>query len=256
MADAGHNLSDVLSLGVAFAATIAARRAPSQRFTYGLRAASILAALFNAVFLLLLAGSLGYAAMERLFWPGPASGKLMMAAAAAGIAVNAIAAALFVSGRSDLNIRSAFWHMAADAAVSAGVLIAGLGIVLTGQQWLDPAASLIINGVILAGAWRLLREALAMSLAGVPAGVSTAEVRAFLAAQPGVSGLHDLHIWPVSTTETALTAHLVMPDGHPGDAFLMKAAAGLRERFDIGHVTLQVETEPDTRCSLAPDDVV
>jgi cobalt-zinc-cadmium efflux system protein len=257
IADAGHNLSDGLSLGVAFAATILARRTPSQRFTYGFRATSILAALFNAVFLLVITGGLSYAAIERLLRPEPVSAKTMMAVAAAGIVVNAIAAALFASGRnSDLNIRGAFLHMAADAAVSAGVVIAGLAIALTGQQWLDPAMSLIINAVIIVGTWRLLREALAMSLAGVPAGIAAAEVRRFLSNMPGVAGLHDLHIWPMSTHEIALTAHLVIPGGHPSDAFLMQAAAELRKRYSIGHVTLQVETEQDSTCALAPDDVV
>jgi cobalt-zinc-cadmium efflux system protein len=257
IADAGHNFSDVLSLGVAFAATILARLAPSQHFTYGLRATSILAALFNAIFLLVVTGGLSYAAVERLFRPEPVAGKTMMAVAAAGVVVNASTAALFAAGRrSDLNIRGVFLHMAADAALSAGVVFTGLAIELTRQQWLDPAMSLIINIVIIAAAWRLLREALAMSLAGVPPRIAAAEVRRFLAGMPGVAGLHDLHIWSMSTHEVALTAHLVMPDGHPGDAFLIKAAEELRERYRIGHVTLQVETEQDSTCALAPDDVV
>jgi cobalt-zinc-cadmium efflux system protein len=257
IADAGHNLSDVLGLVVALAATIAASRAPSPRFTYGLKATSILAALFNAVFLLVATGGIGYAAIERLFRPAPVAGFTMMAVAAAGIAVNAATAALFMSGRkSDLNIRGAFLHMVADAAISAGVVAAGLAIALTGRQWIDPAMSLAISAIIVMGTWGLLRESLAMSLAAVPAGIAGAEVRRYLSAMPGVSGLHDLHIWAMSTSETALTVHLTMPDGHPGDAFLMQTAAALHERFSIGHVTLQIEVERETVCALAPDDVV
>ncbi|WP_026607953.1 cation diffusion facilitator family transporter [Methylocapsa acidiphila] len=257
IADAGHNLSDVLGLGVAFAAVVASRRAPSPRFTYGLRATSILAALFNAMFLLIVTGALGYAAIERFFEPEPVAGGAMMAVAGIGVIVNAATAALFASGRkNDLNVRGAFLHMAADAGISAGVVVAGLAITLTGYHWIDPALSLLIGAVIIAGTWGLLRESVAMSLAGVPVGISSAEVRRFLLAQPGVSGLHDLHIWPMSTSETALTVHLVMPDGHPGDPFLMRAAAELHEHYRIGHVTMQIETEHETACALAPDEVV
>jgi len=257
IADAGHNLSDVLGLGVAFAAVIAARRAPSPRFTYGLRATSILAALFNAMFLLIVTGGLSYAAIERFFRPEPVAGGAMMAVAGIGMILNGLTAALFASGRKhDLNVRGAFLHMAADAAISAGVVLAGLAIALTDQHWIDPALSLIIGGIIIAGTWGLLRESVAMSLAGVPVGISSADVRQFLAALPGVADLHDLHIWAMSTSETALTVHLVMPEGHPGDAFLMQASATLHERYQIGHVTMQVETERETVCVLAPDDVV
>jgi cobalt-zinc-cadmium efflux system protein len=146
--------------------------------------------------------------------------------------------------------------MVADAAVSAGVVMAGLAIALTGQLWIDPAMSLIISAVIIIGTWSLLRESLAMSLGGVPAGIASAEVREYLLALPGVEGLHDLHIWSMSTSETALTTHLCMPDGHPGDAFLMQTAAALHQRYGIGHATLQVEVERDTICALAPDEVV
>ncbi len=257
IADAGHNLSDVLGLGVAFAATIAAKQAPSPRFTYGLRATSILAALFNAMFLLIVTGALSYAAIERFFGPEPVAGGAMMAVAGVGMVVNAVTAALFASGRKrDLNVRGAFLHMAADAGISAGVVLAGLAITLTGRHWIDPALSLIIGAIIIAGTWGLLRESVAMSLAGVPVGISSAEVRQFLGALPGVADLHDLHIWSMSTSETALTVHLVMPEGHPGDAFLMAAAANLHKRYRIGHATLQIETARDTVCALAPDDVV
>ncbi len=257
IADAGHNLSDVLGLGVAFAATVASGRAPTPRFTYGFRATSIMAAAFNAAFLLVVTGSLCYAAIERLFRPEPVAANTMMAVAAAGMVINAITAALFASGRrSDLNIRGAFLHMASDAAISGGVVLAGLAISLTGAQWIDPALSLVINAIIIAGTWGLMRESLAMSMAGVPAGISSADVRQYFAAMPGVSDLHDLHIWSMSTSEIALTVHLVMPDGHPGDAFLMRTATELRERYGIGHATVQVETELETICALAPDEVV
>ncbi|SFK08966.1 cation diffusion facilitator family transporter [Methylocapsa palsarum] len=257
IADAGHNLSDVLGLFVAYAATIASARAPSPRFTYGLRATSIMAALFNAVFLLVVTGALGYAAIERLFRPEPVIAGAMMAVAAIGMVINLITAALFAYGRKgDLNIRGAFLHMAADAAISAGVVLAGFAIMLTGRLWIDPLVSLGISALIIAGTWGLLRESLAMALAGVPAGITTAEVRDYLADLPEVSALHDLHIWPMSTSETALTAHLLTPDGHPGDAFLAQTANELRRRFGIGHVTLQIEVDRETVCALEPDHVV
>ena len=189
IADAGHNLSDVLGLGVAFAAVILSARAPSARFTYGLKGSSILAALFNAVFLLLVVGALSYEAFRRFFEPESIAAGTMMIVAAIGMAINAITAALFASGRKDdLNVRGAFLHMASDAAVSGGVVVAGLLILLTGQLWLDPLMSLIINGVIIAGTWGLLRESLAMSLGAVPAGIISADVRRFLTGMPGVYG--------------------------------------------------------------------
>jgi cobalt-zinc-cadmium efflux system protein len=257
IADAGHNLSDVLGLGVAFAATILAARAPSARFTYGLKGSSILAALFNAVFLLLVVGALSYEAIQRFFVPEPVAAKTMMIVAAIAMAINALTAALFASGRKgDLNVRGAFLHMAADAAVSGGVVVAGLLILLTGQLWLDPLVSLVINGVIIAGTWGLLRESLAMSLGAVPEAIAAAEVRQFLTGLPGVAALHDLHIWSMSTSDICLTGHLLMPAGHPGDAFLMETADALHDRYRIGHVTLQIETDEETICALAPDEVV
>lgn len=257
IADAGHNLSDVLGLGVAFAAVVLSAREPSARFTYGLKGSSILAALFNAAFLLIVTGALSFEAIRRLFAPEPVAAKTMMVIAAIGIVINALTAALFASGRkNDLNVRGAFLHMAADAAVSAGVVVAGLLILLTGQLWLDPLMSLIINGVIVAGAWGLLRESLHMSLGAVPVGIASADVRRFLTGLPGVSSLHDLHIWSISTSDICLTGHLLMPAGHPGDAFLMETAEGLRQRFRIAHVTLQIETDEATICALAPDEVV
>ncbi|WP_375461277.1 cation diffusion facilitator family transporter [uncultured Enterovirga sp.] len=252
LADAGHNLSDVLGLVVAYAAVVLSRKKPSPRFTWGLGNSSILAALFNAVFLLVAVGALSWEAIERLRDPRPVAGMTVIVVAAIGMVLNGVTAWMFASGgRTDINIRGAFLHMAADAAVSAGVVLSGILILLTGWLWLDPLAGLLINVVIVWGTWSLLRQSLDMSLAAVPATVDYDAVRAYLASRPGVARMHDLHIWPTSTTETALTAHLVMPAGFPGDAFLMEAAAGLKDSFAIGHVTLQVETGEDTLCEWA-----
>ena len=256
IADASHNLGDVLGLAVAWGASILARRAPTARFTYGLRSTSILAALFNAAFLLIAVGAIAVEAVRRIFEPAPVAGATVIAVAAIGIAINTATALLFFAGRKgDLNIRAAFLHMATDAAVSAGVVVAGVIIVLTGLPWIDPAVSLTIALVIMVGTWRLLRESFAMSLHGVPAGVDGEAVRAYLAGLPGVAQVHDLHIWPMSTTETALTAHLVMPDGHAGDDGLARITDGLRELFAIAHATIQVERD-GASCRLAPDHVV
>ena len=257
MADAGHNLSDVLGLAIAWIASVLTRRAPSSRYTYGLGGSSILAALFNAVLLLLAVGAIGWEAVLRLFHPEPVASGTVMIVAAVGIAVNGVTAALFASGRKgDLNIRGAFLHMVADAAVSAGVVMAGLVILYTGWFWLDPLTSLVIVGVIVWTTWSLLRDSLAMSVAAVPASIDPQAVRNYLASCAGVVAVHDLHIWPLSTTESALTAHLVFPGGHPGDEFLAVAASELRQRFGIGHTTLQIEISEETACHLAPDHVV
>lgn len=256
IADAGHNLSDVLGLVVAWVASILSRRRPSARFTYGLRGSSILAALFNAIFLLVATGAIAWEAVLRLFEPQPVAGPTVMAVAAAGIVVNGFTAWLFAAGRKhDLNIRGAYLHMAADAAVSAGVVLAGLVIYLSGWLWLDPLVSLVIAAVIVAGTWGLLRDSIAMSLSAVPSSIAPDDVRALLAAQPGVSHVHDLHIWSMSTNEVALTAHLVMPSGHPGDGFLRDVADALKARHGIGHVTLQIEMDANA-CALASDHVV
>ena len=257
LADAGHNMSDVLGLGVAWSAAVLTRRAPTQRFTYGLGGSSILAALFNAAFLLLIIGGLSWEAIGRFWNPQPVAGKTVMIVAGVGILINGVCAWLFASGRKgDLNIRGAFTHMAADALVSVGVVIAGLVILLTGWLWLDPAVSLVINAIIVWGTWGLLRDSVTMSLSAVPAGLEPQEVSAFLSSAAGVQQIHDLHIWSMSTTETALTVHLVMPGGHPGDLFLVDLCEKLQERFGIGHATLQVETDPQTACPLEPDHVV
>ena len=257
LADAGHNLSDVLGLIVAWAATALARRLPTQRYTYGLGASSIIAALFNAVFLLVAVGAIGWEAVQRFTAPKPVASDTVIVVAVIGILINGVTAWLFASGRKgDINIRGAFLHMVADAAVSAGVVIAGVAISFTGLMWLDPLASLVIVAVIVWGTWDLLRQALAMSLGAVPAAIDPAAVRGWLAGRPGVIAVHDLHIWSMSTTDCALTAHLVIPDGHPGDAFLMATVAGLQQRFGIGHVTVQIETDPHAACPLEPDHVV
>ena len=257
LADAGHNLSDVLGLGVAWLATVLARRAPTARFTYGMRGSSILAALFNAVFLLVTVGGLSWEAIRRLGAPEPVAGKTMMAVAAIGILVNGVTAWLFASGRKDdINLKGAFLHMASDALVSVGVVAAGLLILLTGWLWIDPIVSLVINGVIVWGTWGLLRDSVGMSMAAVPAQIDPAAVRTFLSARTGVVDVHDLHIWPMSTTENALTCHLVMPNGHPGDAFLHELAGDLAQRFRIDHTTVQIEVDQHLACALAPDEVV
>ena len=256
LADAGHNLSDVLGLVVAWGASIAARRAPSGRFTYGFRASTILAALANAVFLLVATGAIGWEAILRLREPEPVAGVTVMVVAGIGILINGFTAMLFARGRKDdINIEGAYLHMAADAAVSLGVVVSAALIIWTGWLWLDPVTSLVICVTILWSTTSLLRGSIDMSMAAAPKGTDLAAIRMFLLERPGVSAIHDLHVWPISTTETALTCHLCMPSG-AGDAFLMETAQQLKATFRIGHTTLQVETHPDNGCALAPDDVV
>ncbi len=257
LADAGHNLSDVLGLLIAWGAASLSKRQPTANYSYGLRRSSILAALFNAVFLLVAIGAIAFEAVQRLIHPQPVAGGVIMGVAAVGIVVNGATAWLFARGRKgDINIRGAFLHMASDAAVSAGVVIAGFLVIRTGWLWLDPAASLAIVAVILIGTWGLLRSSVTMSLDRVPENIVPAEVVAALVALPGVSKLHDLHIWPMSTTETALTCHLVLPGGCPGDTFLHDISAMLHDRFEIGHSTIQIERDEHEACLLAPSHVV
>ena len=244
VADAGHNLSDVLALVIAWGASIAARRPPTARFTWGLKSSTILAALANAVLLLIAIGAITYGAISRFFDPVEPQGWTMVWVASVGIAINTVTALMFMRGRAhDINIRGAFLHMAADALVSLGVVLAGLAILLTGVVLIDPVVSLAIVAVIAVGTWGLLRDSVKLSLNAVPDSVDEAAVRGFLCSLPGVSGVHDLHIWPMSTTETALSVHLVMPQGHPGDAFLHDLAEELEHHHAIGHVTVQVEID-------------
>jgi cobalt-zinc-cadmium efflux system protein len=257
LADAGHNLSDVLGLAVAWGGATLARSAPSKRFTYGLRGSSILAALANALLLLVALGAIVLEAVQRFGEPASVAGPTVSVVAAVGIAVNLATAMMFARGRKgDINIRGAFLHMAADAAVSAGVVVAGLIIWRTGIGWIDPAVSLLIAALIFWQTWGLLSESVEMSLSAVPRGVDYDAVGAALTALTGVTDTHDLHIWPMSTTETVLTAHLVMPGGHPGDVFLADTQAMLHERFAIHHATLQIEVDPACYCSLEGADEV
>lgn len=255
VADAGHNLSDVVGLVLAWGASILVRRRPTMRRTYGLRRSSILAALANAVLLLVAIGAIAWEAVRRFAEPGPVAGGTIIGVALVGIAINGLTALLFMRGHDDLNIRGAFLHMAADAGVSLGVVLSGLAIVLTGWNWLDPVVSLAIVAIIFVGTWGLLRDSVNLALDAVPGGIDTAQVQGYLQKLPEVSEVHDLHIWAMSTTETALTAHLVMPDGHGGDALLARACRELHDQFGIEHATLQIEHGDGAypcSCSLQP----
>lgn len=262
LADAGHNLSDVLSLLIAWGASLLSRRPPTSRFTYGLKSSSILAALANAALLWVALGAILIETIRRIAEPQSVAGGTMMLVAAIGIAVNGLSAMLFEKGRkADLNLRAAFVHLMADAAVSAAVVLAGLLVVLTKARWIDPVTSLAIIAVIAWGSWGLLRDSLKMGLLAVPDGIDEGQVAAHLALLPGVTAVHDLHIWPMSTTETALTVHLVMPSGHPGDDFLHTLARDLSGRFAIGHPTIQIEIGQSgardcSGCGLASETVV
>jgi cobalt-zinc-cadmium efflux system protein len=241
VADAGHNLSDVLGLLMAWAAYALSKRPATARYTYGLRGSSILAALFNAILLLIACGAIALGAIQRFFEPAPVESGMMMAVAAVGIVINLGTALLFLRGsHDDLNIRGAFLHMAADAAVSAGVVVAGFVVLQTGMLWIDPAISLLIVAVIVAGTWGLFRDSLVMSLQGVPGRIDAGAVTARLGELPGVNAVHHVHIWPTSTTDVALTAHLVMPE-RGGDEFLASTAKLVKAEFGIGHATFQIE---------------
>jgi len=246
LADAGHNLSDVLGLAIAWGAAILAKRPPTRRFSYGLRGASILAALANALILMIAVAFITYNAVMRLIIPDLVDGETVIVVAAIGIAINGATAFMFARGRkSDLNVRGAYLHMVADALVSAGVVVAGVAIWTTGWLWVDPVASLLVAGLIFIATADMLRESVTMALAGVPRGIDPDAVEAQLLALPGVTRIHDLHIWPMSTTEFALTAHLVMPGGFPGDGFLTQCAHGIEHRFGITHSTFQIEVGED-----------
>lgn len=248
VADAGHNFADVLGLLLAWWASRLAKSPPTRERTYGLGSASILAALANALFLLVTMGAVGWEAITRLEKPTQVQGQLVIWVAAAGILINGASAALFYSGRKgDLNVRGAFLHLAGDAGISLGVVIAGVAIVVTGKLWIDPIASLVITVIIIYSTRGLFRDAMNLALQAVPRGIDISEVRQWLEARPGVAGVHDLHIWAMSTMQTALTAHLVKPDGKLDDDTLHDIAHEMEHRFDIQHVTIQWEQR--SQCS-------
>jgi len=256
LADAGHNLSDVAGLLLAWGAAWLSRRKPTARRTYGYGRTSILAALGNAMLLLTAIGAIAWEAVRRFEDPQPVQGGTVIVVAAIGIAINTATALMFMRGRKgDINIRGAFLHMAADAGVSAGVVIAGFAMAATGWLWLDPVVSLAIVAVIAISTWGLLKDSVAMSLDAVPAGIDHAAVLDYLGGLPGVTAVHDLHIWPLSTTSTALTVHLVRPDALLADAFTAEVSGALRQRFGIAHATIQIE-KGDLPCELQPSHVV
>jgi cobalt-zinc-cadmium efflux system protein len=254
MADAGHNLSDVLGLILAWGAAILSRKAPSERYTYGLRSTSILAALANAMLLMVACGAIAWEAIHRLSQPPLVAGLIITLVAGIGIIINGLSAWLFVKGsKGDLNIRGAYLHMAADTAVSMGVAAAGTAMIFTNWYWLDPVISLVIVTVIVISTWGLLRESIQLILSAVPAHIDVAAMETYLRQCHGVTDIHDLHIWGMSTTESALTVHLVMPNGYPGDTFMDDIVQTLKERFSVHHCTLQVEQgTTDHSCALHP----
>lgn len=246
LADAGHNLSDVLGLALAGGAAWLARRPAGGRRTYGYAKATVLAALANALFLIFACGGIVWEAVRRFGEPEAIKPGLVMAVAAAGVVVNTATALMFVAGRkNDVNIRGAFLHMAADAAVSAGVIVAGLVIALTGWDWVDPATSLVIVAIIFIGTWGLLRESVNLALDAAPAGVDLKRLQTYLEGGDGVVEVHDLHVWAMSTTKTALTVHIVRPDGADDEAYRQEVLGVLRDEFGVGHATLQIERARD-----------
>lgn len=256
IADAGHNAGDAVGLVLAWIAHVIARRRPTAVYTYGFRSASILAALANGMILLVATGVIAVEAFTRFFDPAPVASTTVMAVAAAAICVNALAAWLLRGRESDLNVRGAFLHLLADAAVSLGVVVAALAIFFTGWVWIDPLVSLAISGVIVWGTWGLFRDAFKLSMDAVPDGIDPAAVRSFLQNLAGVETVHDVHIWAMSTTETALTCHLVMPNGHPGDQFLIDTCRRLHQTFGIEHPTIQIELKDAESCAFEPEHVV
>ncbi len=256
LADAGHNFSDAVGLLMAWAAWWLGKKGPQPSFTYGYRGASIMAALLNALLLLVAIGGIVWEAVQRLMHPDLVAGMTVMWVAAGGIVVNGVTAWLFTQGQSDLNIRAAFLHLLSDAVVSAAVVIAGFVMMQTHWVWLDPALSLVVSAVIVWGTWGLLRDAVKLSLQGVPTGVDFDNVKVYLSGLPGVADVHDLHIWGMSTTEVALTAHLMMPQGHPGDDFLHALARDLKAHHGIIHATVQIEMGDAHTCSLKSNRTV
>ena len=257
LADAGHNAGDVLGLLLAWGASWLARRPPSRRYTWGLRRSTIYAALANAVLLLVACGGIAWEAIHRLQSPAPVAGPIVIAVASLGVVINTLTALLFLKGQSDANVRGAFLHMAADAAVSLGVVLAGAAIALTGATWIDPVTSLVVAAVIVAGTWGLFRESLDLALDAVPRGVEPEAIEAALAALPGVREVHDLHVWGASTSEISLTVHVVTVDGTDHDRLLADAEAVLRERFRVAHSTIQIEGPAACeQCRQRPADVL
>ena len=258
VADATHNFSDVLGLMLAWGAMALARRPPSTRFTYGLRGSTILAALGNAMLLLVATGGIAWEAVRRFSGAAAVNETAMIWVAALGVVINAGTALLFMrGGKTDLNVRGAYLHMAADAGVSLGVVVAGVGMLFTDWTWLDPAVSLLIVTVIVVGTCGLLRDSVSLALHAAPENVDPLDVRRYLTGLPGVTEVHDLHIWAMSTSETALTVHLIMPRGHPGDDFLAEVIRQIEAKFQIGHATIQIETGTSLNpCALAPDHLV
>jgi cobalt-zinc-cadmium efflux system protein len=242
LADAGHNFSDVLGLLLAWGAAYLAKTAANEKRTYGFRKATILAALFNAILLMIAVGAITIEAIRKLILPEPVQGTTMMVVAGIGVIINAVTAFLFMKGRkSDLNLKGAFLHMAADAGVSLGVVLAGLLIIYTNWLWIDPAISLVIVIVITIGTWGLLRDSFHLTMDAVPKEINLKEVGDYLKSLEGVKEVHDLHIWAMSTTETALTAHLVIPGDTKDDFFLKKTCGDLHSKFGIEHSTIQIE---------------
>ena len=258
LADAGHNFSDVLGLAAAWGAAVLSRKIPSLRYTYGFRSSSILAGLFNALLLLVVTGGIIWEALARLSHPSPIGGKTVIGIAFMGFLVNLFTAILLHHRHEeDLNVRAAFLHMASDAALSLGVAISGAIVLFTGFYRLDPLVSLAISAAIIYGTWDLLKHSTGLALHAVPPNIDPKGVRDYFSSLAGVHEVHDLHIWGMSTTESALTVHLVMPQGHPGDAFMAKIAQDLRDSFHIGHATMQVEIgDPLHPCALAPEHLV
>jgi len=252
IADAWHNLSDVLSLVLAWGASYLASKAATPRRTYGLRRLTILASLFSSILLLIALGGIAWESIERLFSPDPVKGYVVITVAAIGVIINTITALLFVSGQKhDLNLRAAYLHMAADAGISFGVVLAGIAIVFTGWLWLDPVISLLIVLVVLVGTWNLLKDSLNLSIDAVPKDIDIVDVIEYLNALDGVSQIHDLHVWALSTRQNALSVHLVRSEEITDNTFLQAIQEHLHHEFNIGHATIQVEKEDSSHsCSL------
>ena len=256
IADAGHNLSDVMSLLLAWGASYLATKHPTHKRTYGLRKVTIMASLLSAVLLLVALGGIAWESIERLSSPQPVDGVIIIAVAAIGVVINTATALLFVKGQKhDLNIRAAYLHMAADAAISLGVVIAGIAIIITGWLWLDPLISLFIVGVILLSTWHLLKDSIDLSIDAVPQGIDVSDIKSYLSGLKNVSDIHDLHVWALSTTETALTVHLVTTHESIDNCFLQEVQEYLHQHFNIAHTTIQIENETDAyTCMLNRDE--